>query len=1176
MSTTSKHRVSTVDSRGMNVPLSTKFWSVICSGALVVGMNPIAAYAASSVSSLNAANAQSTAQISDEDTTTSDLAATDSEFAATSDFAASTSELAASTSELAASTSELASDTNDNGVWDGQSASKWTRGTGTAADPYLIESAANFNYLANVVNTTSEHYSGVYFSLATDLDLRAGNFAGIGVNSSSNYFGGNFDGNYHSITVAMESSASQESFGIFSYVKGTDEAPANIKNFTVKGSFNCIVDSTCYAGSAVGALLDGNISRVRNEADVLYTGNSHYTICTGGIVGYAWSGTINIDQCSNVGTVTGSENGYAGGIIGKANGAVHATISNCYNTASVSAGSGSFAGGISGWEAPVVSDKADYLKTYYSCYNVGTVEANNEGGVFGKFQYQSSVKQNLNFLTDIYWAQEACYFLCYSGNDVSKKQIATKSNVKMMTLKAMKAHGFVTQLNNTDPGTWVFDSTANPQNDGYPMLAWENPGASSAITLSDSDVSPLSAQTWTGKAITPSITVTYEGENLVEGTDYTVEYANNTEVGTATATVTGINGVEGNVTLTFDILADTVAIPTGASGLTYNGDQQTGITTGTGYTVSGTTSATNAGTYYATATLTDATHYTWSDGTTAAKTIEWTIDKYLMATPTPANDLSYVGFEKTGVAHGEGYTVTGGAAKDAGTYEAVCTVDDATNYAWAETGTDKVTVTWSINKAKVAIPTPKSDLVYNGNTQSAFGEAPGYVLTGHTAVNAGEYTATATLVDTTNYCWSDGTTSAKQISWSIARELVIEPNAALELEYNGSEQIAVNEGYGYSLTGTFAATLPGNYTVCAILDNNHMWANGSIDNIEYNWTITALTATVPTVVTGLIYNGTDQIGITGGEGCDIAGSSVAQNAGTYQIVLTPSEGYTWADGTTTPQALTWSIERASLDIPAGTSLEYTGSTLSAITCDETLVAAGAYSLSGTYEAKYPGTYEYTITPTENYQWSDGTTDAKVVEWKIYRNVEKKFGVTREYENLYKGCYQYFCCTHVGYDIASFQWQCSEDGGANWVNWTGPTANEDYVFAKVLDSYKRLTMRMVATTTDGDVLVSNSVDWGIGGPTAVLTSKTVIVNMYQTFTVNTYNLDTSVRAYKYHWYYSVDGGQTWGIWNNDRYIVKNSWRMRATSTFAKHLMKCVVELNDGTMVESNTVSWNILL
>ena len=74
-----------------------------------------------------------------------------------------------------------------------------------------------------------------------------------------------------------------------------------------------------------------------------------------------------------------------------------------------------------------------------------------------------------------------------------------------------------------------------------------------------------------------------------------------------------------------------VAIPIQSGTLTYNSTSQT--VTWSNYdsskmTVSGTTSATNAGTYSATFTLKDTTNYKWSDGTTAAKTVSWKINKY--------------------------------------------------------------------------------------------------------------------------------------------------------------------------------------------------------------------------------------------------------------------------------------------------------------------------------------------------------------------------------------------------------------------------------------------------------------------------------------------------------------------------------------------------------------------
>ena len=58
---------------------------------------------------------------------------------------------------------------------------------------------------------------------------------------------------------------------------------------------------------------------------------------------------------------------------------------------------------------------------------------------------------------------------------------------------------------------------------------------------------------YTGKPITPKVTVTWGDTTLTEGVDYTVTYANNTQVGTATVTVTGKGNYTGTVTKEFTI-----------------------------------------------------------------------------------------------------------------------------------------------------------------------------------------------------------------------------------------------------------------------------------------------------------------------------------------------------------------------------------------------------------------------------------------------------------------------------------------------------------------------------------------------------------------------------------------------------------------------------------------------
>lgn len=75
------------------------------------------------------------------------------------------------------------------------------------------------------------------------------------------------------------------------------------------------------------------------------------------------------------------------------------------------------------------------------------------------------------------------------------------------------------------------------------------------IDISDATIGGLeSYYERTGSAIEPAITVTLDGTVLVKDVDYTVEYANNVETGTATVTVTGIGKYTGELSATFAIV----------------------------------------------------------------------------------------------------------------------------------------------------------------------------------------------------------------------------------------------------------------------------------------------------------------------------------------------------------------------------------------------------------------------------------------------------------------------------------------------------------------------------------------------------------------------------------------------------------------------------------------------
>ncbi len=107
-----------------------------------------------------------------------------------------------------------------------------------------------------------------------------------------------------------------------------------------------------------------------------------------------------------------------------------------------------------------------------------------------------------------------------------------------------------------------------------------------------------SAYNYTGKAITPSVLVEDHGKILSKGVDYTVSYSSNTNVGSATVTVTGVGKYNGKVTANFKITPQNLgrATVTKIADQTYNGKKlkptvsisSGGVTlkSGTDYTVS--------------------------------------------------------------------------------------------------------------------------------------------------------------------------------------------------------------------------------------------------------------------------------------------------------------------------------------------------------------------------------------------------------------------------------------------------------------------------------------------------------------------------------------------------------------------------------------------------------------
>ena len=71
--------------------------------------------------------------------------------------------------------------------------------------------------------------------------------------------------------------------------------------------------------------------------------------------------------------------------------------------------------------------------------------------------------------------------------------------------------------------------------------------------ISKAAVTGISTKNYTGKDITPSLTVNIGSQTLTEGTDYTLSYKDNKAIGTATVTITGEGVYTGSVSKTFTI-----------------------------------------------------------------------------------------------------------------------------------------------------------------------------------------------------------------------------------------------------------------------------------------------------------------------------------------------------------------------------------------------------------------------------------------------------------------------------------------------------------------------------------------------------------------------------------------------------------------------------------------------
>ena len=231
-------------------------------------------------------------------------------------------------------------------------------GTGTQADPYLLEDAADWAVFANESNHSTYWASGVYVKMTADIGTNV-NPVTTKVGTYSHMFKGVFDGDGHTLTVSLTGG---EHTAPFYYVEnariirlttaGNVTANAYHRNYLggLVGYSNgasieyCVSNvsltwpyystaSNTYSGGLVGQTNSGTTTTIKHSA---FTGSFNQTV-TGeqtvnlynmaGFVGYGY-GTMVIENSLNAGTFPNANLCK----VARVGNNVSITVKNCYST----------------------------------------------------------------------------------------------------------------------------------------------------------------------------------------------------------------------------------------------------------------------------------------------------------------------------------------------------------------------------------------------------------------------------------------------------------------------------------------------------------------------------------------------------------------------------------------------------------------------------------------------------------------------------------------------------------------------------------------------------------------------------------------------------------------------------------------------------------------------------
>ena len=392
--------------------------------------------------------------------------------------------------------------------------------------------------------------------------------------------------------------------------------------------------------------------------------------------------------------------------------------------------------------------------------------------------------------------------------------------------------------------------------------------------------------TYNGSSQGPTLTIT----GKADGDTYPLLEAvtnKKTNAGTYTAGVE-INGsnkanyllpTDGTETVTYTIKKVEVAIPTADSTVfTYTSSAQTYTPTGSYDPVImdiDNNEQTNAGTYNVEVTLKDTDNYKWV--TDFDGNFSFVINKKKLTLPEADETVfTYNNTLKTytptiPVSEKTYTTVSNNTRTVAGTQKVTVSINDTGNYEWSNGTTSDISFDFTVNKRKLAFPEAIDTVfTYNGAAQTytptIIGSEQEFIeVANNTKTAAGEYTVTASIIDTGNFEWTDGSIEIVEFEFVINKRALTKPTAdPTVFTYNGLEQtyspVFVGLEASYITVTNNTRTLAGSQNVCiSIADkDNNMWTDTTDDDFELLFVINKKEIVVNWSNLSLIYNGSAQ------------------------------------------------------------------------------------------------------------------------------------------------------------------------------------------------------------------------------------------------------------------------------------------------------------------------------